>query len=152
MTISLIELNLQNWTGFADLEVHESQANFIASNAFTIAQSKFQPNLTVKGITAGEDKVGFVGYYPETGFHPEGHENVSYILRFMIDKNQQGKGYGKKAMQQLLKELKALNPKMMAVHLTVVPENKQAISFYKRLGFSPTGRERGGEDEYSLKM
>jgi diamine N-acetyltransferase len=154
MSIKLIQLTVENWQGVINLEVKESQKEYIAPNVMTIAQSKFYPELEVQAIAEEDQFVGLVAYFPSFDFPDVGPEylDFSFILRFMIDKGHQGRGYGRKAMEILLEEMKQKNPNLKEVHLTVVPENSAAKQFYEKIGFHPTNKILFGEDEYALKV
>lgn len=57
----------------------------------------------------------------------------------MIANNFQGKGYGERAMHEVIKMISA-KPDCERIRLSVVPENAVSIEFYKRLGFVVTMR------------
>jgi len=61
----------------------------------------------------------------------------------MIDGAQQGKGYARAAMEQVLRLLRDAGHR--EVFLSYEPENAGAARFYSRLGFEPTGRVEYGE-------
>ena len=50
MTISIREITVENWVEAVKLKVKKDQENFVASNAKSIAQSKFQPFLECYGL------------------------------------------------------------------------------------------------------
>jgi diamine N-acetyltransferase len=64
----------------------------------------------------------------------------------MIDKNHQGKGYGKKAMLTALELIRTFPyGKASLVSLSYEPENLAAKSLYSSLGFVETGDTQEGE-------
>lgn len=73
----------------------------MASNAFSIAQSKIEPDWVTKAIYNKEDQmVGFAMYGLSQML------NIYFITRLMIDYNFQGKGYGRSAMLEIIEQMK----------------------------------------------
>ncbi|MEX9566628.1 hypothetical protein [Providencia vermicola] len=60
--VTLVGLNQDNWEDCADLQVSEEQAQFIASNLYSIAEVQFLPRFIVKGIQHQDTLVGLVMY------------------------------------------------------------------------------------------
>lgn len=56
-----------------------------------------------------------------------------WVLSLGVHSNARGKGIGKQLMEGLIEVLKTKNTK--EIGLTVYPDNKAAISIYKKLGF-----------------
>lgn len=120
----------------------------VTSNAFSIAQSRVEPNWIPKAIYAEDKMVGFAMY----GFEPK--YKFYFITRLMIHYKYQGKGYGKQAMLKIIDEIKKFN--CAEVYTSIVPTNAVAEHLYTSIGFISTGRtiEFGGEYEplFSLKF
>jgi diamine N-acetyltransferase len=57
----------------------------------------------------------------------------------MIDAAHQGKGYGRAAMRALIERL-ARMPECAEIYLSFEPNNINAESLYRSLGFEPTGK------------
>lgn len=57
--VKLVELNEENWYECCQLKVSTEQAEFIESNAISIAQSKFETTLKPYAIYFEERVVGF---------------------------------------------------------------------------------------------
>ncbi|SOC19494.1 diamine N-acetyltransferase [Ureibacillus xyleni] len=139
-----IMLKSKNYKGYHLFEEH------VASNAFSIAQSKVEPDWITKAIYNTENQmVGFAMY----GLSPL--LNVYFITRLMIDYKFQGNGYGKQAMLEIIEEMKRLYS-CEEIYTSFVPTNERAKKLYMGLGFQDTGREVefGGETEplYCLKF
>ena len=139
--ITLTEINQSNWEQCISLSVFPEQKNFVATNVFSLAQSKIFPDMLPLGICNDGQLVGFamIGY--ETG--------RSWIIRFMIDSKHQKKGYGKEALDVLIKFLYEKYGKS-PVRLSVEPENTVAIKLYESFGFIPTGEMEEGERVFEL--
>jgi diamine N-acetyltransferase len=145
MTVTLRDITADNWRACADLRVAPEQEDFVASNAWSLAQSKYEPELIPLGIYDDETMVGFLMYCPvdlRVG-------RVWNIYRLMIAHDQQGKGYGRRGMDLLLARLRAI-PGYAAVLISFVPQNQAARQLYASLGFEDTGEIEDGEIVYRL--
>src|SRR5579863_5962265 len=89
MTISLRPVTAENWNAVAKLEVSEDQRDFVAPNSYSLAQAAYEPGLTPVAIYDDETLVGFAMYTHEPWQGEFG------IVRMMIDRRYQGKGYGR---------------------------------------------------------
>lgn len=143
--IVLKEITKENWLKAVSLKVHDSQTNFIASNAFSLAQSKYADDCYPMGIYNEEEMIGFLmwGIEPGTGHY--------WIIRFMIDKNFQGKGFGRLAMQEIIRLLSSM-PQCNEITLSYAPENIAAQKLYREFGFIETGEMDDDEVIARLKL
>ena len=97
--VTLQEITEQTVGAILRLEVADHQKNFVASNAVSIAQAYFSKNAWFRAIYADETPVGFVMLYVD-------ETKPEYVLwRYMIDRQQQGKGYGDTLMNASLAKL-----------------------------------------------
>lgn len=138
MEISLHEITLENFNECVNLKVSESQTKFVASNVYSIAQSKIYPTVDPLAVYSGDEMVGFVMF----GFDIK--EDRFFLVRLMIDEKQQGKGFGKGATLEVIKRLKQ-NEDCKEIYLSFVPENAKAEKLYKSVGFERTGEVSEGE-------
>lgn len=153
-SVTLKDINRDNFFQCILLKSQESDRYYlfeenVASNAFSIAQSKIEPDWVTKAIYNKEDQmVGFAMY----GLSPM--LNVYFITRLMIDYNFQGKGYGRSAMLEIIEQMKQFPCE--EIYTSFVPANEKAKKLYSSLGFQDTGRvvEFGDESEplYCLKL
>jgi len=142
--ISLREVNSKNWYKLAKLKVAEGQQGFVASNAISLAQAKYEGGMTPLGIYFGEDPVGFCMY---------GHvdeEDAEWVIRLMIDERFQSKGYGRRAMEQLIARMRG-EAGNKDIFLSFEPENERGRMLYESMGFMPDGRVLDGEIVFRLK-
>ncbi|GKX68204.1 GNAT family N-acetyltransferase [Inconstantimicrobium mannanitabidum] len=73
-------------------------------------------------------------------------ENTYWIWRFMVDKQYQGKGYGRKTMEKVLELIKTFpHGKASSIQLSYEPENIVAKTLYASFGFKETGEIEDGE-------
>lgn len=141
MTVELRELNADNWKECVELELAEDQRGFLETNAVSIAESRFHPWMLPLAIYAGEEMVGFVMYSDERDPRMPRY----WVHRLMIDHRQQGKGYGKAAMQEVICRI-AAKPDGDEVWIGYDRENQAARDFYGHLGFVEQGEAPWGVD------
>ncbi len=145
MAVTLRDIDGENFRRCVGLEVRDDQKEFVAPNVFSIAQSKFEPTYATQGVYDGEEMVGFVMY----GWDDE--DECHYLGRLMIDRRQQGKGYGRAAAEEVIRRLRA-EPGCRQVALHVNPENRAAQALYESLGFEKTGEVSHGEEVMHLRF
>ena len=128
--IRLEPVTAANWKDVIALELAEGQENFVESNVYSIAQSKFEPSLFPMAIYAGDELIGFTLY----GYDVE-HKTYA-IQRLMIDRRLQGQGYGRAAME--LAEEQAHAKGIGRMELNVFGGNEVARKLYPSLGYVET--------------
>ncbi|RIW30743.1 GNAT family N-acetyltransferase [Bacillus salacetis] len=133
--ISIREITEKNLYPCLDLKLAEDQVDRIAPNAYSIAESKVNFNFTPYAIHLDEEVIGFVMTEYDS---KEIEERKHWIPRFMIDVSYQRKGYGKKAMNQVIEMLKRKDD-CHYISLSTEPDNFPALRFYESLGFINTG-------------
>ena len=143
--VTLRKVTAKTVRTICNLNVSEEQKNFVAPNAVSIAQAYFSKAAWFRAIYADETPVGFVmlAENPKRGQY--------YLWRFMIDAKHQGKGYGQKALELIIKRAKK-NPKAKALYLSVVRAKGSADDFYKGFGFEFTGKMDGIEHIMKLNL
>lgn len=145
MTITLTKIDETNWQDAIQLSVEETQENYVASNVYSLTQSQFHRSWVPLGIYAKQTMVGFLMY---------GQDDTPgeyWIIRLMIDKKYQGRGYGRAAMQQIIEHL-ARHPETQAILTSYVPGNHIAAQLYAGLGFEKTGQIEEGEEVVRLQI
>ncbi|HEX2204515.1 MAG TPA: GNAT family N-acetyltransferase [Longimicrobium sp.] len=140
--VTLREVTRENWRACVRLTVDEAQADFVAPNVYSLAESKFEPAAVPLAVYAGETMVGFVMYALEG--------TDGWIWRLMVDRAHQGKGYGRAAMEEVIRRLRAL-PGVRRIRTSFVPANAHAAALYRALGFHETGEVEQGEVVVELR-
>ncbi|KAB3527686.1 GNAT family N-acetyltransferase [Alkaliphilus serpentinus] len=141
--VELREITKETLRPILKLDVADNQKNLVAPNSVSIAQAYYEEKAWFRGIYDQDEAVGFVMLYKD-------EEKAEYFLwRFMIDKNHQGKGYGKEAMELIIDYVKGL-PNAKTFGLSVVPADGSAEEFYKKFGFIDTGEVEENEKVYEL--
>jgi diamine N-acetyltransferase len=131
--VSLRAVTRENLRDVLMLSVAPEQARFVASNAVSIAQAHFHPDVAwFRGIYADDTAVGFLMLHDDPD-KPEYH-----LWRFMIDHRYQKLGYGRSALELLLDHVRG-RPGAVALTLSYVPGDGGPGVFYERMGFAHTG-------------
>src|SRR6266508_2227173 len=107
MSLSIQPVTKDNWNALIKLKVRDEEKSFVASNLYSIAESQFgydEPNgggdwdMHPYGIYEDASPVGFLMY----GYNFSYANFQAFIMRLMVDENQQGRGYGKFGMEKML--------------------------------------------------
>ena len=146
--VRLEKVTARNWRAVARLKLAPEQKDLVASNLYSIAQSKFDPNAHPRAIYAGKELVGFLMY---DVWETKEKTREASVYRFMIDRKHQGRGYGRAALSRALDELRA-TPGVKKVSIGYVPENPVAKPFYASFGFVEVGSDEDGEIEAELNL
>jgi len=141
--IKLKKIDRDNFHPVLELSVFDEQNNYVASNCYSLAQAKAQPECVPLAIYSNDELVGFVMYCMDF------EDNEYWIYRLMIDKKHQEKGYGKTTMLQVIEILKQ-DKGHSIVYISFEPKNEIAKKLYESLGFAPDGRIIDGEIVYCL--
>ena len=142
--ITLREIDRDNFSDVIGLGVSEDQKHFVASNMYSLAQAKAQPECVPLAIYAGDIPVGFVMYCMDY------KDQAYWIYRLMVDQKHQGRGYGRAAMERVI-EIMAKDPEHSMTYVSFEPDNAVAQKLYESLGFVPDGRVMYGEIVYCLR-
>ena len=150
MNIILKDVTKENWMECINLRSSKDRVNsifeeFVASNAFSIAQSKIEEEWVTKAIYDNETLIGFTmyGFYEKYKFYE--------ISRLMIDYKFQQRGYGTQALLKIIDEMKNYK-NCKEIFLTIGQGNEIAIKIYKEIGFKDTGRIIANELVYKLEL
>jgi diamine N-acetyltransferase len=143
-TVELREITAETVRQVTALAVAPDQEGYVAPNAVSIAEAYFQPKAWFRAIALRDELVGFAMVYRDS------QAGEFYVWRFMIDARHQGRGYGRRAVELLVEE--ARGDGFDQVTLSVVPGDRSALEFYKRLGFAETGKVHGKEIELALQL
>ena len=137
--IKLSAVNEYNREAVLALSVREDQP-FVATNEVSLRQAA-EANAKAPGtarpfaIYADDRLVGFCMF----SFAPEARdpEDRYWLWRFMIDKNEQGKGYGQAALSEIIRYFRENGADRL--YLSTEPENERGLHIYHKAGFRETG-------------
>ena len=144
--VTLREITRETLMDVLRLKVAPSQERFVATNAVSIAQAHFYPEVAwFRAIYAGETPVGFAMIEDDQS------KPRYYLWRFMIDERYQGRGYGQKAIEAICDHVRT-RPGGTVLYLSCVPGEGSPGPFYEKLGFRYTGEEDEGELVMRLEL
>lgn len=132
--VTLRQITTENWRDAITLEVAESQQGLVASNLFSLAQAAYEPDYYPCGVYFEGRMVGFLMY---RSLDFDGY-TLWYVARLMIDRFHQGKGYGRGAMDAVMRRVKNRH-KGDGLLISYVPGNLAAEKLYTSLGFVDEG-------------
>lgn len=148
--VSLRRIDSTNYEECIALSVAPDQRRFVASNLQSLAEAYvWREAAEPYGVYAEDEMVGFGLLFPfadglDDDAVPEpGTERGYVIVRLMVDARFQGRGYGRAALEAIVDLVRSRG--LGTLRLSVVPENVQALDFYRRNGFAETGEIHGGE-------
>jgi diamine N-acetyltransferase len=143
-SIILRPITAENWEEVVALRLSPGQKHLFAPNWYSILQAHFEGG-EARAIYAGSTMVGFLHYtlLPQA--------QGAQILRFMIDQDFQGFGYGRAALHTLI-EILAAQPSISTLWLTVTPSNTAAVQLFESAGFAATGQMDFDEAVYQLTL
>ena len=144
MPITLKEITRDNYEECIRLKVRDDQ-RFVASNVYSLAESKYEPENIPMAVYAGETMVGFVMY----AYHYA--ERELYIGRLMIDQRYQHMGYGLGTLEAI-KEMGLQDPGIDTIRLSTNPDNAHGIRIYEKFGFKDTGILEYKEEVFVLDL
>lgn len=153
MTLTARIIGRDDLDKIINLGVHPAQEALVAPNSITIAQAGFEPGSTVFGLWDNDVPVGLMAVInmPDYPFPEEGDDiECAYLWRLMIDKDQQGKGYGTASLKLLVDLAKSWN--LPRVTASVGQGENSAMSFYEAFGFHQTGAVQHDEIVISLTI
>ena len=146
--ITLRRIDESNFMDAFQLELAEGQNKFVSHPVRSLAQAYvYYHQCTPFGIYAGASMVGYVMVIYD-------RDTREYNLwHLMIDRNHQGLGYGKRAVQYCLDYIRQepFGPGN-TILLTCHEENTAAVSLYRSLGFQETGNREDEEIEMKISL
>ena len=142
--VVLKRIDESNFIDCFHLKLAVGQEKYVSNPIRSLAQAYvYYRQCTPFGIYAENKMVGYVMVIYDYD------EDVYNIWHMMIDKDFQGNGYGKNALQKVFRYIssKPFGPSK-TVLITCNPENKIAYRLYRQIVFIETGKS--DEDEVEL--
>ncbi len=146
--VELRSITEENFIDAFHLRLAPGQERYVSHPIRSLAQAYVYRNQCQPfGIYADGKMVGYVMVIYDNDI-PEYD-----VWHMMIDREAQGRGYGGKALDQVLRYIRT-QPfgDSRRVALTCNKGNPVALRLYKRKGFSPTGSEDGDEIELVMAL
>ena len=146
---TLQPITWSNADAIYELEVDDSQKDFVAPNSFSITEAYASlhddsvPTRHTFAICNNDKVVGFAMIYFDTGDNnPFKDDNQPYYFfnRFMVGKQFQKRGYGTAAMSLTIEHVKTWpQGKAASFYTSFEPHNEVVRKLYADFGFVETG-------------
>lgn len=117
-----------NWRSVAALQVTEAQRQFVAEPSYYLALCAYGDTWHPLAVYFDETVIGFLMW----GVDPA--DNACWLGGILIDQSQQGKGYGRAAVQAAMAQLQQAHG-FQHFALSYQPANTVARQLYQNLGF-----------------
>lgn len=142
---SLLPIDQSNWRAALEVRVTDEQLAMVADHQpvalVILAKAYLQPG------NRSWEPLAYVLDGSVVAVLALAHaKRVSEVINLAVDVNRQHSGIGTVVMRSAL--VRAKNRGSTSVELTVHPSNEAAAALYRRVGFSPTGEQRDGEDTW----
>lgn len=153
------KITVDNYSECIKLDPGEAGRKFVAPNVNSLAIAYVAKDNNVCNpmpfaIYNDDTMVGFIMMsYLQKDQNNDEKEDTYDIWRFMIDRNYQGKGYGRASLLKAIEFIKSF-PKGPAktLVLSYVPDNEAGSSLYESVGFKATGEICDDEIVMSLDL
>ena len=153
MNVTLQPVTQSTLRQVLELSVSPEQANYVAGNAVSLAQALFHPEAWYRAICLDDAPAGFVMLEDPLllPLPPEKPEPSLWLWRFMIDRQFQGRGIGKRALGLVVDHARSRGA-YSRLFTSYVPGPHGPEGFYRGFGFRDTGRVDGGEVVLSFPL
>ena len=138
MNQTLSPVTIDNYEDICDLNVRPDQEDHLSSNAFSLVEASFYPDLTARAIYRDETPVGFIMWDQE-------NPKVVTILRFMVDAQFQGQGFGRGGLSLALEAI-SNDKRVEEIVICYHPDNPVPKDFYAGFGFEEIGMDEDDDD------
>lgn len=122
-------IDKSNYWDCMALTIDENQEGFVADNKQSLIEAAYEEGLYTLGIYQDDIMVGFILYDYDENFPGW------FLSRFMIGKQFQGRGYGKKAVIAFLDYFKKKH-NVAKLFISVSLENTVARNMFSSVGFA----------------
>lgn len=152
-TISLREVNRDNWQALAKLKPTTTQQELVATNLFSICESHYDLDEIVRGIYADDEPVGLVVMSVEV------EDDWYGLFRFMIDQRYQSLGFGRRALDQVVQFIRDTYPAASFIRLWAystagskpVPASDSPVGFYEKTGWFKLSDDLNEDGEVEMR-
>lgn len=149
MTPRLEEVTPRNLEAALGIRIRPDQEHAVEPVAHSLAEAYVRPpgvawpRLIVDGEGDDGRPVGFLMAFLDIDWHGDGTVFRSGLWRLNIAAEEQGRGYGRFAVDSVAAEIRRRGGKQL--HVTWHPGPTGPEEFYLRLGFRTTGETSGGQ-------
>ena len=138
ISISPIRDDYDLWFATVECTLAQGQEDLVNPAGFSIGRAYLRPDANIPCIIwRGESRIGYIVFRKWVG-----SEATSWS--YYLDKDWQGKGFGKTAAKLSVQILKAAMPEL-PIKLSTEKDNKKAQRLYRSVGFQ-LSHELDGDD------
>lgn len=154
--LRFLKVTLLHLDDLLELRVAPAERALIAPTSDWLAEAAHLPDALSFGIFAVDQPVGLVSVIDprlidEDDDASQYQPDCLYLWRLMVDHRHRGSGYGTAAVTFVRDLARCLG--LSGVSLTTMDQEAgNALDFYMRIGFTPTGRRIHEEIELSLTV
>ena len=153
--LNFLLVSLHQLDALIPLRVAKSEAHLISPVSDWLVEASYLPQAISYGIYEGQTPVGLISLIDPRVIVDENDKETFqpdclYVWKVMIDHRQRAKGYGTAAMDFAMNYARCIGLGGLSLN-TTDQEAGNALPFYQRLGFAPTGRRICGEMELVLR-
>ncbi|HYA35931.1 MAG TPA: GNAT family N-acetyltransferase [Candidatus Binataceae bacterium] len=129
-----------NWLQMMRLELRDDQKRFVTPPGWALGRAYVRSygdryeHLPMVICDSEDTVIGYVATVSDPGSADD-----YWVDDIMIDVSQQGHGYGREAMEEVLRFLTGHYPLCRTVKLVCFRANTEAAALYKTMGFNLTG-------------
>lgn len=146
--LTLEKITASNFDAALALKTKPTQAKFCPDNAYSLVQAQFHKGTYRRLICADGVPVGFVMLYVAKAKS----EGEIYLWRFLMDGKSQGRGYGAKAFDLLMRRIVKAWPSVTIIKSCFIRGRGGPEKFWLRRGFKIDGPPVGDEVPMSLNV
>ncbi|MET9525838.1 GNAT family N-acetyltransferase [Streptomyces coeruleorubidus] len=144
----LEEITAGNLDAALGIRVRPDQEHAVAPVVKSLAEAYVHPGVAwPRLIVDGDRPVGFLMAFLDIDWYEDGSVLRSGLWRLNIAAGEQGRGYGRFAVESVAEELRRRGTKQFYVTWHPGPEG-----FYLRLGFQTNGETSGGQTVGVLEL
>ncbi|MFE6892981.1 GNAT family N-acetyltransferase [Streptomyces sp. NPDC057694] len=142
--LRLCDITPGNLDAALGVRVRADQEHRVAPVVKSLAEAYVHPGVAwPRLIVDGERTVGFLMAFFDIDWKGDGTDHRSGLWRLNIAEGEQGRGYGRFAVEAVADELRRRGGTRMFVTWRPGPDGPEG--FYLGLGFRPTGETSGGD-------
>ncbi|MFH9006823.1 GNAT family N-acetyltransferase [Streptomyces afghaniensis] len=147
----LEEITAGNLDAALGIRVRPDQEHAVAPVVKSLAEASVHPGVAwPRLIVDGDRPVGFLMAFLDIDWYEDGSVLRSGLWRLNIAAGEQGKGYGRFAVESVAQELRRRGTKEFYVTWHPGPDGPEG--FYLGLGFRPNGETSGGQTVGVLEL
>ncbi|GAA4914080.1 GNAT family N-acetyltransferase [Streptomyces coeruleoprunus] len=147
------EITTANFETAIGIEIRPDQRHLVEPVVQSLAEAYLHPGVAwPRLIMDGDRAVGFLMAFLDIDFAGDGtgRDIRSGLWRLNIAAEEQGRGYGRFAVQAVADEIRRRGGETLTTTYEPGPDGPEA--FYLGLGFVPTGEKSGGQTVAELAL